>query len=185
MRLRPCVLMLGLLSALSLCGSVVWGEEPPAAGQTLTPQEQLRQTQAQIDDMAARLAKNGGSADEWATLARSYLTFKQFDKAKDAARHVIELEPKQVGPLMLLAEAQMAAAPHGGKLPADFVATLRQVLALDAHNVNGLYYVGLDEAQAGHAAKARSLWLDLLARLPADDPARPDLTKRLDALPKK
>lgn len=174
---------LGLALVCATAAVPASAEEPPAAG-SLTPQEQLSQTRAQVEDMAARLQKQGGSSQEWSMLARSWLMFEEYAKAKDAAQRVIAMEPGKTEPLMLLAEAQMAAAPHGKKLPDDFVATMRKVLAVDAHNVNALYYVGLAEERAGHADKARGLWTDLLARLPADDPARADVNRRLAALGK-
>ncbi len=166
------------------------GDTPPPAaagpmGGSLPPAEMLKKTREQVDEMAARLAKGEGKDEEWLLLARSYISLGEFDKAKDAARHMIALHPKEIPPLMTLAEAQMSGTPHGQGLPADFVATMRDIHAIDAKNSGGLFFVGLAEAQANHPEQARKLWTTLLEVLPADDPRRVAVTRNLDSLPKK
>lgn len=183
--MRAC-LRLSLLGLAVFCGVPAMpalAAEPPQAASP-APHDQIKETRAQVEDMAARLEKQGGSAQEWSMLARSWLMFEEYGKAKAAAQRVIAMEPGKAEPLMLLAETQMAASPHGKALPDDFVATMRKLLAVDPHNVNALYYVGLAEERAGHADKARALWTDLLTQLPADDPAREAVTRHLGALGK-
>lgn len=157
----------------------------PAGDGALSPAEMLKKTQDQVNEMAARLAKGEGKDEEWLLLARSYINLGEFDKAKDAAQHLIALHPKDIEPRMTLAEAQLSGVPHGQGLPADFIATMRDIHNIDAKNSGGLFYLGLAEAQAGHPQEARKLWTALLDGLPKDDPRRGDVTRRLDALPKK
>ncbi len=145
--MRRCLLA-ALFAALSATACLAQTPPPsPPSGGTLSPAEMLQKTHEQVDAMAARLAKGEGAPQDWLLLARSYLQFEEFDKAKDAANHLIALAPKDVEPRMVLGEAQMAAAPHGKKLPEDFLATMRGILAIDPTNPNGLYYVGLGKAR--------------------------------------
>jgi cytochrome c-type biogenesis protein CcmH/NrfG len=157
----------------------------PADNGTLSPAEMLKKTRDEVDAMAARLAKGEGKDEEWLLLARSYINFGEFDKAKDAARHLIALHPKEIEPRLTLAEAQMSGVPHGQGLPADFIATMREIHDIDPKNPGGLFYLGLAEAQANHPQEARKLWTALLENLPKDDPRRTSVVQRLDALPKK
>jgi cytochrome c-type biogenesis protein CcmH/NrfG len=156
-----------------------------ASSRSLTAEEMLKATRDQVNAMAARLAKGEGTDEEWLLLARSYLSLTEFDKAKDAAKHLIALHPKEIEPRLVLAEAQMSGVPHGQRLPSDFVATMHDILVIDAKNPAGLFYVGMDEAQGGHPSQARKLWTTLLDTLPKDDPRRADIVKRINALPKK
>ncbi len=157
----------------------------PDANGALSPAEMLKKTRDQVDEMAARLARGEGKDEEWLLLARSYISLGEFDKAKDAARHLIALHPKDIEPRMTLAEAQMSGVPHGQGLPADFIATMRDIHGIDPKNPGGLFYLGLAEAQADHPQQARKLWTTLLEVLPKDDERRPGVVRRLDALPKK
>ena len=133
--------------------------EAPAAASgngSVTPEEMRRRTRDQTDAMAARLAKGGGTDDEWLLLARSYLMFEDFDKAKDAANHLIELHPKAIEPRLVLAEAQLSGAPHGKGLPTDFVATMRKILAMDAKNPGRPFMSARRRPSPGMARKPAS-----------------------------
>lgn len=195
--MRPSVL--ALLPVLFFPMTCLAGEAPatatptdpqaatPAAGQarSLSPAEMMKGTRDQVDAMAARLTRDGGPAEEWLLLARSYLQFKEYAKAEDAARRAIAMKPKDVEARTVLAEAQIDPVPHGQRLPAGFVATMREILDLDPTSIGGLYYIGLAESQDGHADKARTLWTRLLDVLPAGDARRDEVGKRLAALPPK
>jgi cytochrome c-type biogenesis protein CcmH len=114
-------------------------------------------------------------------LARSYTVLGERDKGMEAARHAIKLQPKAVEPRLALAQLQLGDATED-KLPAEFLATLQEVLALDPDNTAALYYIGAAAAAADHAAEARKDWQKVIDKMPADAPERADLQKRLDAL---
>lgn len=136
-----------------------------------------------VAGLAAKLEQNPGDADGWIKLSRSYRVLNQFDKAKAAAEKAIALKPKDAAPLLALGDAQLAAAKDD-QLPADFLATMGKVLAIDPNHADALYYSGAGALQAGQPAKARELWTKLLNQLPADSQDRADIQKQLDALPK-
>jgi cytochrome c-type biogenesis protein CcmH len=182
----------GLLLALALLAAGVGpcladDVPPPPAGagqpRSLSPQDMLKGTRDQMEALATHLTRDGGSAEEWLLLARSYLQFQEFAKARDAATHAVAARPKDVEPRLVLAEAQMGGVSHAARLPVDFVATMREILDMAPDNPSALYYVGMAESEAGHPERTRQLWGHLLEVLPKDDPRRDDLARRLSALP--
>jgi len=152
-----------------------------AAIASMAPEQRDATIRSMVDGLAAKLKDKPDDFDGWMRLAMSYKVLKETDKAKDAAVHAIKLKPEAVEPRLALAQIQMGDAPED-KLPADFVATLHDIIKLDPDNVTALYYLGVSEASGGHAAEARKYWEKLLAKMPADQPERADIKQRLDAL---
>ena len=66
------------------------------------------------EGLARRLKQQGGSADEWALLARSYVHLKRYPEAVDAFAKALQLNP---GDQSLVA-AQTAARQAAGMAPA-------------------------------------------------------------------
>ncbi|MBX9633384.1 MAG: c-type cytochrome biogenesis protein CcmI, partial [Magnetospirillum sp.] len=64
----------------------------------------------------------------------------------------------------------------------DFVLLMREVLAVDAKNVDALYFLGVAEAQTGNNAKAKDLWTRLLVLLPEGSEDRAEVQKQVDGL---
>jgi cytochrome c-type biogenesis protein CcmH len=155
-----------------------------AAVMAQSPEERQQTIRAMVAGLAARLQNAPDDFEGWVRLSRSYRVLGDLDKARDAANHAVKLKPKAVEPKLALADIQLASAKDGGKLPGDFVATMREVLALDANNAEAMYYVGAAEAEAGRLGRARELWSKLLAAMPADAPERQKVAKQLEALPK-
>jgi cytochrome c-type biogenesis protein CcmH len=152
-----------------------------AAIAKMAPEQRDATIRSMVAGLAARLKDQPNDFDGWMRLALSYKVLGEIDKAKDAANHAIALKPQAVEPRLALAQIQMGDAPET-KLPADFLATLREILALDPDNVTALYYLGAAEASAGHAPEARKYWEKLLAKMPADQPERTEIKQKLDAL---
>jgi len=157
------------------------GVAVPAA--SAPPEGQDAMIRSMVAGLAVKMEKNPGDFDGWLRLARAYRVLGQLDKATDAAHHAIALKPRDTDAKLALADVQLAAAPND-QLPADFIATIREVLVIDPANGDALYYMGAAEAQAGHAAQARDYWSRLLAQMPADAPERADVVRQIDSLPK-
>jgi cytochrome c-type biogenesis protein CcmH len=145
------------------------------------PDQQAATIRSMVEGLAARLKDNPNDYDGWMRLARSYRVLGEVEKGKDAARQAIKLQPKAAEPRLALAQLQLGNAPED-KLPADFVATLRDVLTLEPDNITALYYIGAAEEAAGHKAEARKLFEKVLASMPPDQPERAELKMRLEAL---
>jgi cytochrome c-type biogenesis protein CcmH len=133
--------------------------------------------------LAARMTQNPEDADGWQRLARAYTVLGERDKARDAIVHAARLKPDDVDLQLMLADIEKAAAAPGDDTPADFIATLRNVLRRDPDNEKALYFVGLSELNSGHPAIARAMWKKALARAGGnDDVLATSIRNRLDAL---
>ena len=152
-----------------------------AAIANMAPDQRDATIRSMVAGLAARLKDKPDDFDGWMRLARSYTVLHERAKGIDAARHAIKLQPKAVEPRLALAQLQLGDAPED-KLPADFIGTLHEILAIDPDNTTALYYVGAAEAAAGHGAEARKDWQKVIAKMPADQPERADLQKRMDSL---
>jgi cytochrome c-type biogenesis protein CcmH len=155
----------------------------PATDAAQPAEGQDAMIRSMVAGLAAKMEKNPADFDGWLRLARAYRVQGQLDKARDAANHAIALKPQDADAKLALADVQLAAAPND-QLPADFIATIREVLALDPTNGDALFYMGAAEAQAGHPAQAREAWTKLLAQMPADATERADIVKQIESLPK-
>ena len=87
------------------------GESPPqatAAASAAVPESQKAMIEGMVNQLASRLASNGGSVDEWARLIRAYAVLHEADKAKAAladARKALAPDPNAVASLDALAHA--------------------------------------------------------------------------------
>lgn len=135
-----------------------------------------------VAQLAARMEKSPNDAAGWQRLAHAYNVLGERDKARTAIDRAVKLKPADIGVLLTLAEIQMASAAPGDDTSADFIATMRKVMAIDPANIDALYYVGLAEQKAGHADRARTLWNKILAVAPATDPLAIAIHNRLDIM---
>lgn len=152
-----------------------------AAVANMAPEQRAATIRSMVDGLASKLKDQPGDFDGWMRLALSYKVLGEPEKAKDAANHAIKLKPQAVEPRLALAQIQMGDAPED-KLPADFLATLHDVIGIDPDNTTALYYLGAAAEAKGQSAEARKDWEKLLAKMPADQPERAEIKKRVDAL---
>lgn len=153
-----------------------------AAVMAQAPEDRAKTIKGMVEGLAARLQQNPDDVEGWQRLARSYQALNDLGHAREAAERAVKLRPKAVEPKLTLAEIQLAAAKTN-RLPADFVETMRAVMAIEPNNDRAMYYVGAAEAQDGHPDQARKIWSRLLEILPPDSPHRPELVKQLAELP--
>ena len=59
----------------------------------LSPDERSAQIRAMVESLAARLEADGGTADEWQRLGRSYIVMGELEKAEQALRSGLEVAP--------------------------------------------------------------------------------------------
>lgn len=135
-----------------------------------------------VAQLAARMEKNPDDVAGWQRLAHAYNVLGERTKARYAIDRAVRLKPADIGVLLTLAEIQMASAAPGDDASADFISTMRKVMAVDPANIDALYYVGLAEQKAGHLDRARALWNKVLAVAPATDPLAIAIHNRLDII---
>ena len=79
-----------------------------------TPTGTAPSMEVATEGLARRLKAQGGSADDWALLARSYVHLKRYPEAVDAFAKALELNPADQS----LIAAQAAARQAAGMAPA-------------------------------------------------------------------
>jgi cytochrome c-type biogenesis protein CcmH len=146
-----------------------------------SPAEKEAMINAMVERLADRLKQNPDDVDGWSRLGRSYMVLNQPDKAVEPYARAVALKPADLALKQQYAEALIEARPTDD-LPQQATALLKDVLAADPKNPEALWYVGIAEADAGHAQAARDLWTRLLAQLPADAPVRQQVEDRIAAL---
>ena len=87
--------------------------------------------------------------------------------------------------LLLHAGAVLEAAGQPKRLPADFIAIMRRVVALDPDNREGLWNLGRAASEAGNVEEAAGLWRRLLDKLPSGNARRAMVERAIETLGKK
>ncbi len=154
--------------------------EDVAAAQSMSPDEQRAMIESMVARLAGKLAENPNDAAGWTRLARSYNVLKRPDKARDALAQALRVTPDNIDLLVLYGRTIRGA--NDDKPNAQSIAAMRRLLALDADNIEALWFVGGAEAAAGNTNKAKALWQKALAKLAPGSRERAQIRVRLDAL---
>ncbi len=156
-------------------------EQVEAAGE-MSEEERAAMIEDMVAGLAARLEQDPDDLAGWLRLGRSYMVLERPEDATRAYARAAELAPDDVRVLVDYGEAMLAAAGDVERLPADFIALMRRVLALDPDNPVALWFVGVAEMRAGNAQVARAHWQTLLDGLPPDAPERAELERRIEVI---
>lgn len=156
-----------------------------AAAQSMSPEDRAAMIEGMVTKLADRLKDEPDDLEGWMRLGRAYTVLKRPADAKIAMANAARLAPDNVDILLLYARTLRSAADN--KQTAESVAVMRQVLALDAKNVEGLWLVGRAEIAAGKVEEGRAKMQQAVDALPAESPDRAQLQQHLDELikPKK
>lgn len=147
----------------------------------MSPTEQQATINAMVDGLEAKLRDNPADIEGWLRLARAREVQGNLNAARDALRGAVKADPSRVSAWLDLARL-LAPANDAESAGAEFLAAMAKVLELTPDNPQALYYLGQQAANDGDKVRARKLWQQLLNRIPADAPQRPELQKRLDSL---
>ena len=191
---RPMALAAGLALAVpalsfglyGMLGSPAMPDQPYAAraASINEMQTQVAMIKDMVAKLATRLQQNPEDGRGWAMLGRSLRVLGESDKARDAYARALPLMPGDAHVRLEYASLLLEDVPAGSPLPPPFVGLMRDVLAIDGETPDALYFVGVAEAQAGHADQARALWTKLLTKLPPESPDRTDIVKQIEQLGK-
>ena len=155
------------------------------AASRMSGNERQAMIKTMVARLAARLESQPDDLDGWRRLARSYAVLGRNDAARNAYARAAALSPKDISVLLLYASAVLKAAGQPRRLPTDFIAIMRQVIALDPDNREGLWNLGRAASEAGDEDKAAGLWRRLLEKLPAGNTRRAMVEQAIESLGKK
>ena len=146
-----------------------WSGAPQSAAQQASPE-----VIAMVENLAARLARDGGSLDEWQMLGRSRVQLGQYDAAAEAYRQAYRMSGgTDVPTLTSYAEALVLADP--GALLADAGDLFERALSLSPQDPKSLWYGGLAAFGREQYALARDRWQALLDH----DPPPPEDVRQI------
>ena len=148
---------------------------------TMTGEERTAMIAGMVEGLAARLADEPGDVAGWQRLIRAYRVLEQPEDLQGALIGLADAIPGDI-------DAQLSALEHMvvAQLEPGFVEASQRLLdrveTLDPERPEGIYIRGHFARQAGDTDRARALWEDLYARLPANAPISPQLRKAIDDL---
>ena len=162
------------------------GDEPSikdlAAAARMAPAERTALLAEKTQTLAARLKHEPDDLQGWKILGQASKLLGDHRQSMAAWQQATKLAPEDSGTWVRYAEAILAVNGNGQKLPLEFAEATKRIRGLDPKSLEGLFFGGLAEQDAGNTAAARSLWEQLLKELPDDSPQRAEIQRRLDAL---
>ena len=129
-----------------------------AAADNTNAQPKMTMEEA-VAGLELRLAQQPDNAEGWFMLARSYMSMKQYLKAKDAYAKTIELVGEE--PDLLLRYVDALAMTEGGRLTGTAKPVLDKVAKMLPDNPMVLWLSGTAESQQGNYKKALNSWYKL------------------------
>ncbi|MFQ5765122.1 MAG: c-type cytochrome biogenesis protein CcmI [Rhodospirillales bacterium] len=145
----------------------------PIAERTTTPAARTADHEGGLDraevmKLAARLRERleseGGDAQGWVLLARTYLSANEFPGAVAAYRRALKLSGNRMDIATDYAEALVMA--EGGRVPDEAQALFGNIIEAEPLNPRARYYAGLGLAQRDDLRGALQAWTDLKALAP-------------------
>jgi len=143
-----------------------------AAAANMSEADRATMIKGMVAQLAAKLEADPNDADGWVRLGRAYAVLAEHDKAADAYERAAALRPGDVSVLVQGVQALIEAQKPDAPIPRRAIDLLRRAERIDPNQPEVLWYLGLAEAQAGHADAAQAYWRRVLDLLPTDSPDR-------------
>ena len=179
----PLAVVLALALAGSAAGLYAMLGSPGLPGQPSAGRfdsaEALEQTPVVVllERLADRLESRPDDIEGWTLLGRTAMTTGRFDFAERAFINLARLQPKDVEPLVQLAQARLAQ--DEALISPEVKALFDEVSRRDPRHPAPRYYLALHEFQAGRYQEAYDRWTALMADTPLGASWRPALIQGL------
>ena len=154
--------------------------EDVAAAQEMSDEDRQAMIQSMVDGLAARLEDDPNDLDGWMRLARSYNVLGRPDDSLDALQKASIAFPNDTN--ILLLQGRVIRSIDGTPTSDDSLAVMQQVLALDANNVEALWFLGLGALSDGDRDGAKAHFDRALAALPEGSEDRDALLRQSEQL---
>ncbi|QXL85415.1 c-type cytochrome biogenesis protein CcmI [Comamonas sp. NLF-1-9] len=148
----------------------------PAARSASTGAAPHVQDDAAVAALQARLARDGGDAEGWVLLARSYYQMGRIDDALSAYGKATQLSSDNAD--LWVEYANTLAIAQQRDLSGEPTRMVQRALEIDPNNFNALAFAGLAAFQQNDRTAALAHWQKLKALLPADT----EDARRIDSL---
>jgi cytochrome c-type biogenesis protein CcmH len=171
---RRRVAAVGALVALPAIGAVLYLSlgSPQLPGQPITSRAaaplQDRSLDTLVAQVEAHLEQNPEDGRGWEVIAPVYLRYGRFEEAVKARRNALRLNGPSAAREADLGEALMGAA--NGIVTDEAKAAFERALARDARQLKARFFLGVAAQQDGAAAKAATIWREILQEAPPNSP---------------
>jgi cytochrome c-type biogenesis protein CcmH len=159
-----------------LAGYALQGR-PGLAGAPRAPVEDQRTADAELLRQRQAMGNKFGQGQSWLVVSDALSRQGQFRAAADFLGHAVREHPDDADLWVALGNA-LTGHGEGTISPAAQFA-FRRAAQINPDHPGPPFFMGMALAQSGHLVEARTLWLGLLQRTPADAPYRRDLIARL------
>jgi cytochrome c-type biogenesis protein CcmH len=161
-------MLLGVLLPAAAVLSYLALGEPDALDpqQVQSATDQHPELQSMADGLARTLDSEGGSAQRWATLARTYRTLEQYEKALPAYDRALA---QQANDDLLLERAEVLAFTRAGDFQGEPLQAIRKVLRQNPHHHHALLLAGSAAYAQGDYRQALDHWLKAQAQQQGQD----------------
>lgn len=147
-------------------------------------QQTEAKTAANVSDMIAklqqRLKQKPDDIEGWVMLGRSYTYLQQHQNAADVFAQLNRLKPDDAE--IMLQYANSLAMARDGSMKGEPALLIAKVIQKAPDNGNALWLAGIAKAEEGDFAQAKHYWQKLIALLPPDSEALPQVQQMLTAL---
>jgi cytochrome c-type biogenesis protein CcmH len=138
-------------------------------------------TQAQIEDMVAKLAQKlkdkPDDAQGWEMLGRSYATLRRFGDSRDAYARAVALAPNNAK--LLIDYADVMAMTNGRIVAGGPEKIVLHALEIEPDNIKALALAGTAAFQRADYKHAIELWQRVLKLVPPDSPVARSINANL------
>jgi len=146
----------------------------------LSEEEQKIKINQIVEQLANRLTKEKEDLEGWVRLFRSYKVLKENEKALNALRTAIEINPTVILKQTLLKELLPPQAKP--KFTQETNDLISEILVEEPNNVEALFFKGLKAYNDGEDSTAKLYWQKLISILPTNSQISSELYKKIEKL---
>jgi len=146
----------------------------------LSEEEQKIKINQMVEQLANRLTKEKEDLEGWVRLFRSYKVLKENEKALNALRTAIEINPTVILKQTLLKELLPPQAKP--KFTQETNDLISEILVEEPNNVEALFFKGLKAYNDGEDSTAKLYWQKLISILPTNSQISSELYKKIEKL---
>ena len=175
----PTALILGLFLPLAALVTYMALGTPQALDprQRANASDQMVQLQAMADALAQKLKTEGGDAQRWVMLGRTYRAMQQYGSAMAAYDQALTL---QADDDIRLERAEILARKNQDRFDGEPWQVIRDVLARNPRHLGALLLAGSASFEAERFEDALGYWKKARAQLPPDDENLPGLEAAIE-----
>ena len=147
----------------------------------LNEKDQKIRINQMVEQLASRLTKNKNDLDGWIKLYKSYKVLDYQEKAINALRTAIKINPENLNLKQILLK-ELLPPEKEPIFSAEIEQLVNEILAVEPKNINALFFKGLRALKEGENKIAIENWTLLLDQIPPGSQMALELLKKINNL---